>query len=60
MVLSDAWALLRFLFVAEDDFALEPEAAAKKLDPDADRCWTPPSRRWTQLPEWAAAPSRRR
>jgi glutamyl-tRNA synthetase len=34
-VLSDAAAMVRFLFVAEEEFAPEPESAAKALGPDA-------------------------
>jgi len=34
-VLSDAVTMVRFLFVAEDEFAPEPESAAKALGPDA-------------------------
>jgi glutamyl-tRNA synthetase len=35
-VLSDAAALLRFLFVEEDNFAPEQDAAAKALGPDSE------------------------
>jgi len=34
-VLSDAAAMVRFLFVPEEEFAPEPESAAKALGPDA-------------------------
>ncbi|HYQ69839.1 glutamate--tRNA ligase [Actinophytocola sp.] len=34
-VLSDAVAMVRFLFVPEEEFAPEPESAAKTLGPDA-------------------------
>jgi glutamyl-tRNA synthetase len=34
-VLSDAATMLRFLFVPEEEFALEPESAAKALGPAA-------------------------
>lgn len=36
VVLGDAWDLLRFLFVAPDEFALDPAAAAKNLGAEAD------------------------
>ncbi len=48
VVLSDAWDLLKFLFVDEADFAIDPAAAAKNLAPTPYPYWTPPSRRWTQ------------
>jgi glutamyl-tRNA synthetase len=35
VVLSDAARMLRFLFVAEDAFAVDPDAAAKNLGADA-------------------------
>lgn len=35
VVLSDAWDLLKFLFVAEADFVIDPAAAAKNLGADA-------------------------
>lgn len=35
VVLSDAWGLLKFLFVGDDAFELDPAAAAKNLTPDA-------------------------
>ncbi|MFC9787945.1 glutamate--tRNA ligase [Rhodococcus sp. NPDC127528] len=35
VVLSDAWDLLKFLFVDEADFAIDPAAAAKNLGADA-------------------------
>lgn len=35
VVLGDAWDLLKFLFVPESDFAIDPAAAAKNLGPDA-------------------------
>ena len=35
VVLSDAWDLLKFLYVAEADFTLDEAAAAKNLGPDA-------------------------
>ena len=35
VVLSDAVSLLRFLFTPEHEFALDPDAAAKTLGPDA-------------------------
>jgi glutamyl-tRNA synthetase len=35
VVLSDAWGLLKFLFVDEDDFTIDPAAAAKNLGADA-------------------------
>ena len=35
VVLADAWDLLKFLFVSDDEFAIDPAAAAKNLGPDA-------------------------
>ncbi|MFD4181300.1 glutamate--tRNA ligase [Rhodococcus sp. NPDC058514] len=35
VVLSDAWDLLKFLFVDESEFAIDPAAAAKNLGADA-------------------------
>ncbi|KAA0024231.1 glutamate--tRNA ligase [Antrihabitans cavernicola] len=35
VVLADAWGLLKFLFVGDDAFELDPAAAAKNLTPDA-------------------------
>ncbi|MFZ2529028.1 MAG: glutamate--tRNA ligase [Rhodococcus sp. (in: high G+C Gram-positive bacteria)] len=35
VVLSDAWGLLRFLFVPEEDFTVDEAAAAKNLGADA-------------------------
>lgn len=35
VVLGDAWELLKFLFVPEDEFAVDPAAAEKNLGPDA-------------------------
>ncbi|MFZ2173061.1 MAG: glutamate--tRNA ligase [Rhodococcus sp. (in: high G+C Gram-positive bacteria)] len=35
VVLSDAWGLLKFLFVDEDAFEIDPAAAAKNLGPDS-------------------------
>ena len=35
VVLSDAWGLLRFLLVSEDDFAVDESSAAKNLKADA-------------------------
>ncbi|MFC9363478.1 glutamate--tRNA ligase [Rhodococcus sp. NPDC057014] len=35
VVLSDAWDLLKFLFVEEADFAIDPAAAAKNLGADS-------------------------
>ncbi|MBF6354771.1 glutamate--tRNA ligase [Nocardia higoensis] len=35
VVLSDAWDLLRFLFVPAEEFAVDEAAAAKNLGPDA-------------------------
>jgi glutamyl-tRNA synthetase len=35
VVLADAWDLLKFLYVSDDEFAIDPAAAAKNLGPDA-------------------------
>jgi glutamyl-tRNA synthetase len=54
-VLSDAARMLRFLFVAEEDFELDADAAAKTLGPDADPVLTAALKGLEQLEEWTAA-----
>ncbi|MGQ0841485.1 glutamate--tRNA ligase [Actinokineospora sp.] len=52
IVLSDAAAMVRFLFVAEDEFAPEEESAAKALGPDAKPVLDASIEALTALPEW--------
>ncbi|WP_137724297.1 glutamate--tRNA ligase [Prescottella subtropica] len=55
VVLSDAWDLLKFLFVAEADFAIDPAAAAKNLGGDAAPVLDATISALDALPEWATA-----
>lgn len=45
VVLGDAWDLLKFL--NDDEYAIDPKAAAKGWGPTAPRCWTRRCPRWT-------------
>lgn len=54
-VLSDAARMLKFLFVAEEDFELDADAAAKTLGPDADPVLTAAVKGLEQLEEWTTA-----
>ncbi|MGH3612563.1 MAG: glutamate--tRNA ligase [Pseudonocardia sp.] len=54
-VLSDAAGMLRFLFVAEDDFAVEEQAAAKDLAPDAAPVLDAALTSLDAIPRWRAA-----
>jgi glutamyl-tRNA synthetase len=51
-VLSEAAALLRFLFVAEDAFTVDPEAAAKALTPASAPVLTAAADALEPLTEW--------
>ena len=53
VVLSDAARMLRFLFVAEDGFAPEEEAAQKTLGPDAVPALEAAVTSLDALPEWS-------
>jgi glutamyl-tRNA synthetase len=54
-VLSDAARMLKFLFVAEDSFELDADAAAKTLGPDAVPVLTAAVKGLEQVDEWTAA-----
>ncbi|GAA4673967.1 glutamate--tRNA ligase [Pseudonocardia yuanmonensis] len=51
-VLSDAARMLRFLFVPEEDFELDPDAAAKTLGADAEPVLTAAVKGLEQVEEW--------
>ncbi|MGH3623306.1 MAG: glutamate--tRNA ligase [Sciscionella sp.] len=53
-VLGEASGMLRFLFVAEEEFAPEPESAAKALGPAADPVLRAAVSALDGLAEWAA------
>ena len=55
VVLSDAARMLRFLFVAEEGFAPEEDAAAKNLGADAAPVLDAAVTGLDALPEWSAA-----
>ncbi|WP_367136213.1 glutamate--tRNA ligase [Saccharothrix sp. HUAS TT1] len=55
VVLSEASGMVRFLFVAEQDFAPEEEAAAKALGEDARPVLRAGVDALESLPEWTAA-----
>jgi glutamyl-tRNA synthetase len=55
VVLSDAARMLRFLFVAEEGFAPDEDAAAKNLGPDAAPVLDAALTGLDALPEWSAA-----
>jgi glutamyl-tRNA synthetase len=54
-VLSDAARMLRFLFVPEEGFAPEPDAAQKNLGPDAAVALGAAVTSLDALPKWATA-----
>ncbi|MCE3554908.1 glutamate--tRNA ligase [Pseudonocardia sp. RS11V-5] len=54
-VLSDAARMLKFLFVAEEDFELDADAAAKTLGPDADQVLTAAIKGLEQVDGWTTA-----
>jgi glutamyl-tRNA synthetase len=54
VVLSDAVSMLRFLLVPEDEFAVDPEAAAKALGPAAVPVLQAALRALEQALEWSA------
>ncbi|MCC8245768.1 glutamate--tRNA ligase [Saccharothrix luteola] len=55
VVLSEASGMVRFLFVAEEDFAPEEDSAAKALGPDARPVLEASVAALESLPEWTAA-----
>ena len=55
VVLSDAWGLLKFLFVDEADFEIDPAAAAKNLGPDAAPVLDAAIDALTSLDTWTTA-----
>ncbi|AYJ49372.1 glutamate--tRNA ligase [Rhodococcus sp. P1Y] len=55
VVLSDAWGLLKFLFVAEGEFEIDPAAAAKNLGADAVPVLDATIAALEALPEWRTA-----
>ena len=54
-VLTDAAPMVRFLFTSDEDFAPEPDAAAKALGPDADPVLQAAVDALTGLTEWTTA-----
>ncbi|MGH4008984.1 MAG: glutamate--tRNA ligase [Pseudonocardiaceae bacterium] len=54
VVLSDAVGMLRFLFTAEEDFAVDPDAAAKTLGPAAVPALQAALDGLQRAPEWTA------
>lgn len=55
VVLSDAWGLLKFLYVTEDEFEIDPVAAAKNLGEDAGPVLDATIAALDALPEWRTA-----
>ena len=55
VVLSDAWGLLKFLFVDEADFEIDPAAAAKNLGADAAPVLDATVEALTALQSWTTA-----
>ncbi|MET7767680.1 glutamate--tRNA ligase [Nocardia sp. NPDC005366] len=53
VVLSDAWDLLRFLFVPAEEFAVDPAAAAKNLGAEATQVLDAAIAALEVLPAWA-------
>ena len=53
VVLGDAWDLLKFL--NDDQYAIDPKAAAKELDPDGDRVLEAALTALDGLTDWTAA-----
>jgi glutamyl-tRNA synthetase len=54
VVLADAWDLLRFLFAAADEFAIDPAAGGKNLGPDATPVLRAAIAALEALAEWTA------
>ncbi|MGC0363410.1 glutamyl-tRNA synthetase [Rhodococcus sp. 27YEA15] len=55
VVLSDAWGLLKFLFVDEATFELDPAAAAKNLTADAAQVLDASVEALESIDEWSTA-----
>ena len=55
VVLSDAWALLKFLYVADGEFEIDPAAAAKNLGTDAGPVLDATIAALGAVPEWRTA-----
>jgi glutamyl-tRNA synthetase len=55
VVLSEAPAMVRFLFISEDDFSPEPESVAKAFGPDAKPVLDASIEALDGLEEWSAA-----
>lgn len=55
VVLSDAWGLLKFLYVSDADFVIDPAAAAKNLGAEARPVLEASTAALTALPEWRTA-----
>ncbi|RRQ26960.1 glutamate--tRNA ligase [Rhodococcus sp. Eu-32] len=55
VVLSDAWGLLKFLYVSDDEFEIGPAAASKNLGADAGPVLDATIAALTALPEWKTA-----
>lgn len=55
VVLSDAWGLLKFLYVDDADFGIDPAAAAKNLGADAGPVLDAAVAALTALPQWRTA-----
>jgi glutamyl-tRNA synthetase len=53
-VLGEANGMLRFLFAAESEFTVDPEAAKKNLGPDADQILNAASSALERVTEWTA------
>ena len=54
VVLSDAVGMLRFLLIPEEEFTVDPDAAAKALGPAAAPVLQAALRALEQAPEWSA------
>ncbi|MCU1641057.1 MAG: glutamate--tRNA ligase [Nocardia sp.] len=55
VVLGDSWDLLKFLFVPEEEFAIDPAAAEKNLGPDAVPVLQAAVTALDSISEWTAA-----
>ncbi|AEF41633.1 glutamate--tRNA ligase [Hoyosella subflava] len=55
VVLGDAWALMKFLYVSETDFSVDPAAAAKNLKPESAVVLDAAISALSELEEWSAS-----
>lgn len=55
VVLSDAWGLLKFLYVEDADFEIDPAAASKNLGADSAPVLDATIATLTALPQWKTA-----